>query len=104
MTTTDFALYFERRSRQWTSRSRKPRAHPTHVSASETARPDAIVLDVRMPGLDGAAFCAQLKGSRATRDIPVVLLTGSDMATEETAAARWAPMPSCSSRSARWSC
>src|SRR4051812_50076157 len=38
-----------------------------------------------MPGMDGAAFCAQLKGSRATRDIPVVLLTGSDMATETTA-------------------
>jgi response regulator RpfG family c-di-GMP phosphodiesterase len=50
------------------------------------ARPDAIVLDVSMPGLDGAAFCARLKSSRATRDIPVVLLTGSDMATEATAA------------------
>jgi len=49
------------------------------------ARPDGIVLDVSMPGLDGAAFCAQLKGSRETRDIPVVLLTGSDMATEATA-------------------
>jgi response regulator RpfG family c-di-GMP phosphodiesterase len=49
------------------------------------ARPDAIVLDVSMPGMDGAAFCAQLKGSRATRDIPVVLLTGSDLATESTA-------------------
>ncbi|MFL5920821.1 MAG: HD domain-containing phosphohydrolase [Gaiellaceae bacterium] len=49
------------------------------------ARPDAIVLDVRMPGLDGAAFCARLKGSRATHDIPVVLLTGSDMANEATA-------------------
>ena len=52
----------------------------------EAARPDAIVLDVSMPGLDGAAFCAQLKASRATRDIPVVLLTGSDMADEATAA------------------
>ena len=49
------------------------------------ARPDGIVLDVSMPGMDGAAFCAQLKGSRVTRDIPVVLLTGSDMATETTA-------------------
>ena len=52
----------------------------------EVARPDAIVLDVSMPGLDGAAFCAQLKASRATRDIPVVLLTGSEMADESTAA------------------
>jgi response regulator RpfG family c-di-GMP phosphodiesterase len=48
--------------------------------------PDAIVLDVSMPGLDGAAFCASLKASRATRHIPVVLLTGSDLATEATAA------------------
>jgi ribonuclease P protein subunit RPR2 len=48
--------------------------------------PDAIVLDVSMPGLDGAAFCAQLKASSATRDIPVVLLTGSDMANGATAA------------------
>ena len=49
------------------------------------ARPDAIVLDVGMPGLDGIGFCAQLKGSRVTRDIPVVLLTGSDLANEATA-------------------
>src|SRR5262245_60309658 len=55
----------------------------THIDA---VRPDAIVLDVSMPGLDGAAFCAQLKSSRATRDIPVVLLTGSEMADEATAA------------------
>ena len=41
----------------------------------DAARPDAIVLDVSMPGLDGAALCARLKGARATRDIPVVLLS-----------------------------
>jgi response regulator RpfG family c-di-GMP phosphodiesterase len=51
----------------------------------EAQRPDAIVLDVSMPGLDGAAFCAQLKASKATRDIPVVLLTGSEIADEGTA-------------------
>ena len=49
------------------------------------ARPDAIVLDVRMPGLDGAAFCAELKGEAATRDVSVVLLTGSDMTDEARA-------------------
>ena len=49
------------------------------------ARPDAIVLDVSMPGLDGTALCALLKSAPATRDIPVVLLTGSDLADETTA-------------------
>jgi response regulator RpfG family c-di-GMP phosphodiesterase len=51
----------------------------------DAARPDAIVLDVSMPGLSGVAFCARLKSSRATRDIPVILLTGSEMADEATA-------------------
>jgi len=49
------------------------------------ARPDAIVLDVSMPGTSGVTLCAELKGSRATRDIPIVLLTGSDLANETVA-------------------
>jgi ribonuclease P protein subunit RPR2 len=49
------------------------------------ALPDAVVLDVRMPGVDGVALCAQLKSSPATRDVPVVLLTGSDLATDSVA-------------------
>jgi ribonuclease P protein subunit RPR2 len=49
------------------------------------ARPDAIVLDVHMPGMDGAAFCAELKSTPATRDVSIVLLTGSDMADEARA-------------------
>jgi len=40
--------------------------------------PDAVVLDVAMPGVDGLALCRQLKSEARTREIPVVLLTGSD--------------------------
>jgi response regulator RpfG family c-di-GMP phosphodiesterase len=46
------------------------------------ARPDAIVLDAGMPGRNGLAFCAALKSDPATHDIPVVLLSGSDIADE----------------------
>ena len=46
------------------------------------ARPDAIVLDVSMPGMSGVELCARLKGSRATRDIPVVLLTSLGKPTD----------------------
>ena len=49
------------------------------------SRPDAIVLDVSMTGETGMSFCAVLKGSPATRDIPVVLLTGSEGANETVA-------------------
>jgi putative two-component system response regulator len=49
------------------------------------ARPDAIVLDVSMPGMSGVALCSRLKRARATRDIPIVLLTGSDLADETDA-------------------
>jgi putative two-component system response regulator len=61
---------------------------PDAIAAREriaAARPDAVVLDVRMPGTDGVALCAQLKGARATRDVPVVLLTGDDLATDAVA-------------------
>ncbi len=37
--------------------------------------PDAIVLDVMMPEKDGYEVCKELKGSDATCNIPVVLLT-----------------------------
>src|SRR5215471_18684290 len=38
-------------------------------------RPDAITLDVMMPGLDGWAVLGALKADTATADIPVVMLT-----------------------------
>jgi response regulator RpfG family c-di-GMP phosphodiesterase len=46
------------------------------ATAVEQRRPDVIVLDVRMPGMDGLAFCRAVKGDPATRDIGIVLLTG----------------------------
>ena len=40
-------------------------------------RPDLILLDVMMPGLDGGEVAARLQGHPATKDIPVVFLTAA---------------------------
>ncbi|HSJ95076.1 MAG TPA: response regulator, partial [Gaiellaceae bacterium] len=47
-------------------------------------RPDAIVLDLTMPGVTGFDLCRELKADGDTSTIPIVLLTG-DMASEEDA-------------------
>ena len=46
------------------------------LAIAATERPDAVVLDVMMPGLDGWETCTRLKVDPATADTPVVLLTG----------------------------
>ena len=39
-------------------------------------RPDAVVLDIGMPELDGIAVCRQLAEHAGTTDIPVLMLSG----------------------------
>jgi response regulator RpfG family c-di-GMP phosphodiesterase len=46
-------------------------------------RPDVVVLDISMPGMSGIEYCRLLRSAEATRDIRVVLLTGSDSSTRE---------------------
>ena len=43
----------------------------------ERYRPDLILLDVTMPGIDGYEVCRRIKNSPAWRDIPVIFLTAS---------------------------
>ncbi|HAT72064.1 MAG TPA: diguanylate cyclase response regulator [Elusimicrobia bacterium] len=39
-------------------------------------KPDLILLDLRMPGIDGYALCKRIREAPETRDIPVVILSG----------------------------
>ena len=45
------------------------------VAAAAKSRPDLILLDVMMDGIDGYEVCRRLKAGEATRAIPVVFLT-----------------------------
>ena len=40
------------------------------------AVPDLVILDVNMPGMSGWELCALLRRQSATREIPVLFLTG----------------------------
>jgi len=55
---------------------------PEGVKKAASERPDAILLDVMMPGLDGPATLAALRSNPATAEIPVVFLTAKAMASE----------------------
>jgi CheY-like chemotaxis protein len=44
--------------------------------------PDAILLDVMMPGLDGLSLVRRLRQCDRTRDLPVVLLTAKNLSHE----------------------
>jgi response regulator RpfG family c-di-GMP phosphodiesterase len=46
------------------------------VASIRKRKPDAIVLGVGLPDMDGLALCRSLKRAPLTRDVPVVLLTG----------------------------
>jgi CheY-like chemotaxis protein len=45
------------------------------LARARSVQPDAILLDVMMPDLDGPGTLAQLRADPATRHIPVVFLT-----------------------------
>ncbi len=45
---------------------------------ADAARPDLILLDLRLPGKDGTEILAEMSGDEEFRSIPVMLLTGTE--------------------------
>jgi CheY-like chemotaxis protein len=52
------------------------------IERATQQQPDAILLDVMMPAMDGPAMLAKLRAARATSHIPIVLLTAKVQAVQ----------------------
>jgi CheY-like chemotaxis protein len=53
-------------------------AHNGHqaLEKARTLRPNAVLTDLAVPGMDGFEFCRALRDSPATRAIPILAVTG----------------------------
>ena len=52
---------------------------PSGVALCESVKPDAVVLDINLPGFDGLEVCRQIQRERR---VPVVMLTARDSETD----------------------
>lgn len=48
------------------------------------AKPDLILLDLQLPQMDGPDFISKVRSSPVTRDIPIIILSGSAKLEEKT--------------------
>lgn len=58
------------------------------IALARSERPDAILLDVMMPDIDGPATFERLQRDPQTRDIPVILLTAKAHSADRRGFAR----------------
>jgi twitching motility two-component system response regulator PilH len=53
------------------------------IEAAQRNKPDAIFMDVNMPGMDGFAATRALRDDARTKDIPVILVTSKDQKADK---------------------
>jgi threonine synthase len=53
------------------------------IELVQTERPDLIVLDLMMPGVDGFGVLDALKADESLRDVPVIVVTAKDLTPQE---------------------
>jgi signal transduction histidine kinase len=56
------------------------------LAAAQSTPPDLILLDIRMPGMNGYEVCQRLKADERTRDIPVLFISALSDAEDKVKA------------------
>lgn len=56
------------------------------LQCMETMLPDIVLLDVKMPGMDGYEVCRRMKANARTRDLPVIFISAMDAAWDKVKA------------------
>jgi len=59
---------------------------PTGLKEIEVNKPDLVLLDVMMPGMDGFDVCKAIKSNPESADIPVIFITASEIEEYRTRA------------------
>lgn len=52
------------------------------IALARSDRPDVILMDIVMPGMNGFQATRQLTSNQETRDIPVIIVTTKDQETD----------------------
>jgi two-component system cell cycle response regulator len=55
---------------------------PEALRKVEEEKPDIILLDVMMPGMDGFEVCQRIKSNPATAHLPVIMVTALDQVSD----------------------
>jgi len=56
------------------------------LAAAKTKPPDLILLDIRMPDMDGFQVCEKLKSDKSTQDVPIIFISALDAVEDKVRA------------------
>jgi len=56
------------------------------LAAAKTKPPDLILLDIRMPEMDGFQVCEKLKSDKSTQDVPIIFISALDAVEDKVRA------------------
>lgn len=55
---------------------------PSGLAKARMLRPDVIILDLALPGIDGLSVCRQLRADPSTADLPILMLTARESVSD----------------------